>query len=77
MTAKEKAIELVDWFGQHSKRTTYGFDFGGDIDHSVESALICVEQLLLFAYSVEWEKKEDALSKIKFLKKVKREINKL
>ena len=42
-----------------------------------ECALICVDEILKFAYDIEWEKKEEAISKLKFLKEVKQEINKL
>ena len=55
----------------------YGINFSGDIDHAIESALICVDEMLEFAYDVEWEKREEAVSKLKFLKEVKQEINKL
>jgi hypothetical protein len=46
MTPKEKAEELLERFEQHSKAVTYGFNFSGDIDHSVECALICVDEIL-------------------------------
>ena len=71
---EQKAKELVDKFMDIKEFS------GRDLMYLSEAkkcALICVEQLLLFAYTVEWEKKEDALSKIKFLKEVKQEINKL
>ena len=74
MTAKDKAKELVE-----------KYQFNGDMiddirmseDYAVECALICVDEMLQFAYNIEWEKKEEALYKMKFLKEVKQEINKL
>ncbi len=42
-----------------------------------QCALICVDEMLEFAYDVEWEKREEAVSKLKFLKEVKQEIEKL
>ena len=66
MTAKEKAMEIA-----------MKFDKYGQTDNAVKCALICVDEILEFAYDIEWEKKEEAISKFKFLKEVKQEINKL
>ena len=46
MRTKEKAKELVDRFEKHSKVVAYEFNFIGDIEHSVECALICVSAIL-------------------------------
>jgi hypothetical protein len=46
MTEKEKAESLVDRYEHHSKSMDYGINFGGDIDHAVECALICVNEVL-------------------------------
>ena len=74
MTAKEKAYKLVDEFMDIK-------EFGGRdlmyLSEAKKCALICVDEMMELAYDIEWEKKEDALSKIKFLKEVKQEINKL
>ena len=66
MTPKDKAMEIA-----------MKFDKKGETDNAKQCALICVDEMLDFAYDVEWEKKEDALSKMKFLKEVKQEIKKL
>tara|TARA_B110000902_G_scaffold116345_1_gene136474 strand:+ start:42 stop:257 length:216 start_codon:yes stop_codon:yes gene_type:complete len=71
MTPKEKAKELVEkfqWKGDVARMS---------LDNSKQSALICVDEKIKFAYSIEWEKKEEAISKLKILKEVKQEINKL
>ena len=70
MKAKDKAKELVDRFDE---TRTY-FDYKSN---AKQCALICVNEMIKFAYDVEWEKKEEAVAKIKFLKKAKKEINKL
>tara|TARA_B110000967_G_scaffold110683_1_gene113254 strand:- start:267 stop:479 length:213 start_codon:yes stop_codon:yes gene_type:complete len=70
MTAKEKAKELVDKFLNEQNNTE-------EISEAKQCALICVDEILEFAYDIEWEKKEEAISKLKFLKEVKQEINKL
>ena len=70
MTAKEKAKELVDKFLNEQNNTE-------EISEAKQCALICVDEMLEFAYDIEWEKKEEAISKFKFLKEVKQEINKL
>ena len=74
MTAKEKANELVQvYFNEVSDANPLE-----DILVSAKRcALICVNEMLEFAYDIEWEKKEEAISKLKFLKEVKQEINKL
>jgi hypothetical protein len=69
MTPKEKAIDLVEHF-----ITT---DFMESELKGKQCALICVDEILEFAYDIEWEKKEEAISKLKFLKEVKQEVNKL
>ena len=68
MKAKEKAIDLVNKFLQI---------YDGRVPQAKQCALICVDEMLEFAYDVEWEKREEAVSKLKFLKEVKQEINKL
>ena len=72
MTAKEKAKELVDRFYLNGIKK-YSMQY----ENSLQCALICVDEMLEFAYDIEWEKKEEAVSKLKFLKEVKKEINKL
>ena len=70
MTAKEKAKELVE------KYLNIEFCLLTD-NQAKQSVLICVDEILEFAYDVEWEKREEAVSKLKFLKEVKQEIIKL
>ena len=83
MTPKEKAKELVGKFIWNCKHTEYVDDNRYKdsetirLINSKQCALICVDEVLEFAYDIEWEKKEDAVSKLKFLKEVKQEINKL
>ena len=77
MTAKEKAIELVDKFTLYLGTDVNGDECYVDIIEAKRCALICVDEILEFAYDVEWEKREEAVSKLKFLKEVKQEINKL
>ena len=74
MTAKEKAKELVQvYFNEVSDANPLE-----DILVSAKRcALICVDEMIESAYDIEWEKKEEAISKLKFLKEVKEEINKL
>ena len=75
MTPKEKAKELFDrFYGIEPVQPIY---IGMDKGQSKQCALICVDEILEFAYYIEWEKKEEAISKLKFLKEVKEEINKL
>jgi hypothetical protein len=66
MTAKEKAKEIA-----------MKFDKYGQTDNAVKCTLICVDEILEFAYDIEWEKKEEAMSKLKFLKEVREEIIKI
>jgi len=85
MTAKEKAAELYDVFNSitplDARFTDTVEDANrkclADIKLTKQCALICVDKILEFAYDIEWEKKEEAISKLKFLKEVKQEINKL
>ena len=77
MTAKEKVIELVDKFTLYLGTDVNGDECYVDIIEAKRCALICVDEILEFAYDVEWEKREEAVSKLKFLKEVKQEINKL
>ena len=70
MTAKEKAKELVE------KYLNIEFCLLTD-NQAKQSVLICVDEILEFAYDIEWEKREEAVSKLKFLKEVKQEIIKL
>ena len=75
MTAKEKVIELVDKFTLYLGTDVNGDECYVDIIEAKICALICLDEILEFAYDVEWEKKEEAVSKLKFLKEVKQEIN--
>ena len=68
MTAKDKAKELVNRFRIEDRNMK---------SKAIQCALICVDRILEFAYDVEWEKKEEAVSKLKFLKEVKQEIKKI
>ena len=77
MKAKEKVIELVDKFTLYVGTDVNGDECYVDILEAKQCALICVDEILEFAYDVEWEKREEAVSKLKFLKEVKKEINKL
>ena len=77
MTAKEKAKELVDKFTLYLGTDVNGDECYVDVIEAKQCALICVDEILEFAYDVEWEKREEAVSKLKFLKEVKKEINKL
>ena len=77
MTAKEKARDLVDKFTLYLGTDVDGDECYVDIIEAKQCALICVDEILEFAYDVEWEKREEAVSKLKFLKEVKKEINKL
>ncbi len=69
MTAKEKAKELVGKYEYHSKPMEYGINFSGDIDHAIESALICVDEML--------KQPQTSDKQLNFLIEVKQEINKL
>ena len=69
MTAKEKANELVGKYEHHSKPMEYGINFSGDIDHAIESALICVDEML--------KQPQTSDKQLNFLIEVKQEINKL
>ena len=68
MTAKEKAKELVGKYEYHSKPMEYGINFSGDIDHAIESALICVDEML--------KQPQTSDKQLNFLIEVKQEINK-
>jgi len=68
MTPKEKARKLISKFS--SKLPWYSEK--DNLRKAKECALICVDEMLEFAYDIEWEKKEEAISKLKFLKEVKR-----
>ena len=77
MTPKEKAKELVDKFTLYLGTEVNGDECYVDIIEAKQCALICVDEILEFAYDVEWEKREEAVSKLKFLKEVKQELNKI
>ena len=77
MTAKEKAKKLVDMFYNIDSDSKIYDDFTMKIFYAQRCALISVDEMLEFAYNIEWEKKEEAVSRLKFLKEVKQEINKL
>ena len=77
MKAKEKALELCVKFFKPSVFEYEEKQYLVDEENAKQSALICVDEILEFAYDIEWEKKEEAISKFKFLKEVKQEINKL
>ena len=74
MTAKEKANELVGKYEHHSKPMEYGINFSGDIDHAIESALICVDE---FIDALSFNSSPTAEGLTEFYEKVKQEINKL
>ena len=67
--AEQKAEELVESFDEI---LTY-LESKAKVK---ECAVFCIEQVLLFAYDVEWEKKEEALKKMKLLKEIRQAINK-
>ena len=69
MVAKDEAKDLVNRF-YISKISTNRFRDR----EAKQCALICVDKMLELAYDVEWEKREDAVSKVKFLKEVKQEL---
>ena len=81
MKAKEKAKELVmrfqylvnGWDCYHDEPVELTYK----LSDMKQCALISVDEMLEFAYDIEWEKKEEAISKLKFLKEVKQEVNKL
>ena len=74
MTPKEKAKELVQVY---FKEVSDANPLEDILVSAKRCALICVNEMLDFAYDVEWEKKEEAISKLKFLKEVKQEIEKI
>ena len=74
MIAKEKAKKLVE---KYYALIDFSEVYQPSSKSAKECALICVDEILKFAYDIEWEKKEEAISKLKFLKEVKQEINKL
>ena len=75
MTEKDKAKELVERYLKKIIELAYAETKSKEL--AKQCALICVDEMLEFAYNIEWEKKEDALYKMKFLKEVKQEIEKL
>ena len=75
MTPKEKAKDLVNRF--FIEVDSYYVEDIVSQPKAKQCALVCVDEMLEFAYDIEWEKKEEAISKLKFLKEVKQEINKL
>jgi hypothetical protein len=75
MEAKDKAKELVEKYLKKIIELAYAETKTKEL--AKKCALICVEELIKFAYDLEWKKKEEALVKIKFLKEVKQEINNL
>ena len=74
MTAKEKAKQLYDKMEFETKYNSQPSTVQGMCK---KLALICVDEILEFAYDIEWEKKEEAISKLKFLKEVKQELNEI
>ena len=74
MIAKEKADELIEKMFSNMPKYLQG-KIGSET--AKQCALICVGEILKLAYDIEWEKQEEAISKLKFLKEVKQEINKL
>lgn len=76
MTAKEKAIDLVDRFKgvtrPFSKRHTLKVNMHPK--HAKQCALICVDEMLEMSYSGY---QYDALFEVPFLEEVKQEIDKL
>ena len=77
MKAKDKAKELVDKFLNVDDNDPNCFNAYMSYFIAKQCALICVDEMIKFAYDVEWEKKEEAVAKIKFLKEVEQEIKKL
>ena len=75
MTPKTKAKELVEKYLKKIIELAYAETKTKEL--AKQCALICVGEMLNLSYDIEWEKKEDAVSKLKFLKEVKQEINKL
>ena len=73
MTAKEKAIELVGKYEHHSEPMEYGINFSGDIDHAIECALICIDEMIEALRINEWQNR----LVIELYEEVKQEINKL
>ena len=74
MTAKEKAKELVGKYEHHSKPMEYGINFSGDIDHAIECALTCVDEIIESHYKVL----AGVMPKVyDYWQEVKEEINKL
>ena len=74
MTPKAKSIELVEKFKRRGNISSIPELEGV---RATQYTLICVDEMMGLAYDVEWKKKEDAISKIKFLKEVKQELLKL
>ena len=80
MVAKDEAKELVNRFSKLDKGLNEKEWKGKDVSFEEfhrQCALICVGEMLKLAYDIEWEKKEDAVSKLKFIKEFKEEIKKL
>ena len=73
MKAKEKAKELVDRYEHHFKSMKYGINFSEDIDHDIESALICVDEMIEALKINEWQNR----LVINLYEEVKQEIIKL
>ena len=77
MTAKEKAKELVGKYEYHSKPMEYGINFSGDIDHAIECALICVDEVINTGVNQDYIEQDGyMLSLVEFYTEVKQEINK-
>ena len=80
MVAKDEAKELVNRFSKLDKGLNEKEWKGKDVSFEEfhrQCALICVDEMLKLAYNIEWEKKKDAVSKVKFIKEFKEEIKKL
>ena len=74
MTAKEKAIELVDKFTLYLGTDVNGDECYVDILEAKQCALICVDEMLGI-YDIEGYDGDDI--EMAYLEEVKKEINKL
>ena len=74
MTAKEKAIELVDKFTLYLGTDVNGDECYVDVIEAKQCALICVDEMLGI-YDIEGYDGDDI--EMAYLEEVKKEINKL
>jgi hypothetical protein len=83
MKAKDKAKELVDKF-KIRVTITFSKDSVPCVlnapmikESAKKCALICVDEILVSLYDIEFYKKEHAIKIAKYWQKIKQEINKL